>query len=290
MPVYNGSEFLRATIDSLLAQTFRDFELIISDNASTDATESICREYAARDSRIRYYRNPKNVGASDNYNAVFHYARARYFKWASSNDLCHPRFLEACVAVLDARPDVVLAFPRTRLLDSDGAPLQDYEEQLALDQASPSARYRTCLERMRLNNIMNGTIRSVALGKTSLIKKYFSSDCNLMAELALHGRFAEVPEYLYYRRMDPRTSTALKSGTEVVQHYDPARKRPMLFQSWKMNFARFGAARRAPITLKERALLTWYLMRSLLWERRYLIADVAEAGQSLFARARRRRG
>ncbi len=71
LPVYNGDNFLAEAIDSILRQTMEDFELIISDNASTDRTEEICREYAAGDSRIRYYRNESNLGAMANYNLVF---------------------------------------------------------------------------------------------------------------------------------------------------------------------------------------------------------------------------
>ena len=93
LPVYNGENFLEFALDSILGQTFQDFELIISDNASTDATESICRRYAAKDSRIRYYRNPNNQGAAQNYNRVFALARGEYFKWAAHDDVCKPNYL-----------------------------------------------------------------------------------------------------------------------------------------------------------------------------------------------------
>jgi glycosyltransferase involved in cell wall biosynthesis len=283
MPVYNGQEFLRAAIDSLLAQTFTDFELILCDNASTDATEAICREYAARDNRIQYYRHAENIGASDNYNAVVFPARGSYFKWASSNDICQPTFLERCVAVLDAQPDVVLAFPRTRLVDPQAQVIEDYHDDMTISDARPSARYRACIERMRLNNAMNGLIRIDCLRRTTLVKKYFSSDCNMMAEVALYGKFVEVPEYLYYRRMDPRTSTALKSGEEVVAHYDPKRRKPMLFQQWKMNFARFGVVWRAALPLDERVRLAAYIGRSIVWHRRNLANDVSAAIKYLLA-------
>ncbi|HEX9812422.1 MAG TPA: glycosyltransferase family A protein [Burkholderiales bacterium] len=277
MPVYNGQEFLRAAIDSLLGQTFADFELILSDNASTDATEAICREYAAHDNRIRYFRHAENIGASDNYNAVVFPARGRYFKWASSNDIFQPPFLERCVAVLDAYSDAVLAFPRTRLIDPNGRVTEDYQDYMAISDARPSARYRACLERMRLNNVMNGLIRIDSLRRTTLVKKYFSSDCNMMAEVALYGKFVEVPEYLYYRRMDPRTSTALRSGTELLAFYDPKRKNPMMFQQWKMNFARFGAVWRASLPLDERVRLAAYIGRCVVWNRHRLADDVGAA-------------
>lgn len=283
MPVYNGQEFLRAAIDSLLTQTFTDFELILCDNASTDATEAICREYVARDTRVQYYRHSENIGASYNYNAVVFPARGSYFKWASSNDICQSTFLERCVAVLEAHPDVVLAFPRTRLIDPQGKVIEDYHDDMTISDARPSARYRACIERMRLNNVMNGLIRTDSLRQTTLVEKYFSSDCNMMAELALYGKFVEVPEYLYYRRMDSRTSTALKSGDEVVAHYEPTRRKPMLFQQWKMNFARFGVIWRNELPLDERVRLGTYITRCIVWHRRRLASDVTAAIKYLLA-------
>ena len=109
LPVYNGQNYLVETLESLLAQTYTDFELVISDNASTDRTEAICRQYAAGDARIRYYRNDENIGASANYNRAFELGRGEYFKWAAHDDLLAPTYLERCVEVLDANPDVVLA-------------------------------------------------------------------------------------------------------------------------------------------------------------------------------------
>src|SRR5690606_9537106 len=90
MPAYNSERWIRCALDAFLAQTFKDFELIVADNCSTDRTYEICREYAARDRRIRVIRNERNVGAPENFNIVFRHSRGRYFKWASSNDLCAP--------------------------------------------------------------------------------------------------------------------------------------------------------------------------------------------------------
>src|SRR5215469_6919606 len=101
MPVYNGANYLRSSVPSLLAQDYEDFELLISDNASTDETESICRELAESDGRIRYFRNERNVGAAQNYNKVFRLASGTFFKWAAHDDECHPTMLRRCVEVLE---------------------------------------------------------------------------------------------------------------------------------------------------------------------------------------------
>lgn len=100
MPIYNGERFLKAAIESILAQTLTDFELIISDNGSTDQTQEICQAYATKDQRIRYYRSAQNFGASWNHNRVFELSTSEYFKWAACDDICKPEYLEQCVEIL----------------------------------------------------------------------------------------------------------------------------------------------------------------------------------------------
>ncbi len=286
MPVYNGQEFLRDSISSILEQTYTDFELIISDNASTDETAKICREFAARDPRVRYHRNSENVGASDNYNAVFRQARGAYFKWASGNDLCERTFLEKCVAALDRRPDAVLAYPRTRLIYGGSTPAEDYMDNLRLDQDNACDRFKALFKHVRLNNVMNGLIRSHVLRQTPLIKPYFSSDTVLMAEAVLYGKFIEVPEYLFYRRMDSKAATAMKSEDEVLEHYDPKKRKPMLFQNWKHSAGAWGAVWRAPLPVAEKFCLYSYVLRRDIWDRNELARDVREALRHVFGRHR----
>lgn len=107
MPVYNGGSCIRAALESLIAQTFTDFELIISDNASTDDTEPICREYAARDARICYIRHEKNRGASANFRFVLDQARGEFFMWAACDDVRSPDFVSVNLDFLRNHPDFV---------------------------------------------------------------------------------------------------------------------------------------------------------------------------------------
>ncbi len=132
LPVYDGERFLAETLDSLLAQTFEDLELIISDNASTDRTQEICKDYLAKDRRIRYYRNDQNLGAARNYNRVFELSTGKYFKWAAHDDLCASALTERCVEVLDSEPSAVMCYARTIIIDEHGKHQKDFDDFLDL--------------------------------------------------------------------------------------------------------------------------------------------------------------
>ncbi len=277
MPVYNGGRYLRRSIDSILGQTVEDLELVISDNASTDGSDEVCREAAAADPRVRYARNAQNIGAAANYNAVFHRSLAPYFKWTSASDVCEATLLERCAAVLDARSDVVLCYPRTRLFDETTGTMTDYVDGLDLQDEDPVARFIACQERLRLNNAMNGVVRRDALARTPLMKSFLSADCCMLVELALHGKFVEVPEFLYYRRMEPQTATKLKSPEEVRRHWDPRSRAPVTLVGWKMAREYYGAIRRAPLSLSQRTRLGAHLVRWTGWARAELAGELHDA-------------
>src|SRR3990167_3879396 len=101
LPVFNGEEYLPRAFDCLIQQDYEDFEVIISDNASTDATETLCRDLARQDNRIRYYRNETNIGARRNYNRVFELARGDFFKWASHDDEYDASLVRRCLEVFE---------------------------------------------------------------------------------------------------------------------------------------------------------------------------------------------
>ena len=123
IPVRNGEKFLKTTLDSIAAQTFQDYEVVISDNGSSDATAEICKRYAAADPRVRYSRVEENNGAAWNFCHVAREARGRYFKWVAHDDPIRPEYLEKCVEVLDARPEIVVCFTEQVDIDEAGNPL-----------------------------------------------------------------------------------------------------------------------------------------------------------------------
>jgi glycosyltransferase involved in cell wall biosynthesis len=207
MPVYNGERFLSESLAALLVQTFGDFELVIADNASTDATADICRDYAARDSRIRYVRNERNIGVYRNYNKVFQLATGEYFKYAAADDLCAPELVARCVAVLDAEPGVVATYAKTRFIDPDGNFLGVKDPGWHLMSDSPYERLKYVLVSGHWVNVPFGLIRSRELTGTRLFPLYLGGDCRLLGELCLKGKFFEIPEYLFFRRIHPQAAS-----------------------------------------------------------------------------------
>jgi glycosyltransferase involved in cell wall biosynthesis len=262
MPVYNGAKWIRESVEYLLEQSFRDFELVIADNASTDDTETICRTLAERDGRIRYYRNSTNIGVFQNYDRVFELSSAKYFKWASCNDICLDGFLEKCVAVLDSRPDVVLAYPKAILVfapPGEDEYAEEYDDHLNLEQDRPSERFREYLNRERINNVMNGLMRVSALRQTALNRPLPGSDISMIAELSLRGKFVEIPDRLFVRRLTPETTILLMDQSSSKS--EGYLGRPDNLQRLKLHSYRFVTTLRAPISFYEKVCVWLYLLR-----------------------------
>jgi glycosyltransferase involved in cell wall biosynthesis len=253
LPVRNSERQIAQTIDSVLAQTLGDFELIVSDNASTDATVAVVERYMQRDPRVRLLRQSVNRGVSANWNAVARAARGRYFKWQAGNDLMEPELLEECVRVLEALPDVVLAYGRTRWMDTDGTPLDLCDKDFAVLEERPAQRFAQVARNMSINNQINaGVIRTAALRRTGLLGRYPTDDLVLMAELALHGKVVLLPYELFRRRTGADVSTPNRSAMQIAVHHNPAARRPKRFLSWRRQAGRYAACLRAPLPLGER--------------------------------------
>jgi glycosyltransferase involved in cell wall biosynthesis len=273
LPVYNGEQFLEKTLDSILAQTFKDFELIISDNASTDRTQEICQEYAHKDRRVRYYRNEKNIGAAPNYNRVFELSRGEYFKWASHDDLCAPEFFERCINVLKENPSVVLCFSKTVVIDEYGQFLRSFSNNLDLSSKKPYERFKKYRERLSKSNFCDpvfGMMRTSQLKTTPLIGSYISSDMTLLGELALLGEFYEIPENLFFRRHHPQMSVQANYDWEKrLRWFNPERKGKLLLPHWSLFLGYLSAINRVQFSWDEK-LRCYTLMLSFLIEKQKL--------------------
>ncbi len=229
MPVYNGEEYIREALDSVLSQTFDNLEIIISDNASTDKTEDICREYAENNSHIRYYRNDKNVGAIENFNRLFALSNGKYFQWVSYDDKWSPNFIEECVAALEKDNSIVLCYGKTEFINSNGDYMHTLQEECRyIDYSEPHKRFRDILIRgtSACPSQIFGLIRSDALRKTSLMGEYYGSDRVILSELSLLGKFQRLDSCIYYRRLHDRQSVKL-NPLEKAKWINPQGKRGM---------------------------------------------------------------
>jgi glycosyltransferase involved in cell wall biosynthesis len=255
LPVYNAEKYLPAALDSILGQTFVDFVLIVSDNASTDGTEEIVRAYAGMDGRVQYERAPENRGLVWNFNHVFSRCRSEFFRWAASDDMVAPTCFERCIATLrDAPPEVVLAYPRTTLIGPQDEPLGDIDDGLDLRSDAPHRRLRQVVLNMVYGNVIFGVMRSTALRQTRGHGNYPSADRVLVAELALLGQFREIPEALFLRRRHETMSrTPEMTAAEYARHLDPANVRGENEQ-WRLFREHLNAIRHVPLTRRERLL------------------------------------
>lgn len=262
MPVFNGEKYLKQALDSILAQTYQDFELVISDNASTDKTQQICLEYAKRDCRVSYYRSERNFGASWNHNRVFKLSLGKYFKWAAHDDVIAPEFLFKCVNVLEKDHSVVLCHSKTARIDEFGEVTGFYHYETITDSRKPQTRFSDALSRKGFPWMIFGVFRRDALSITPLLEGYIGSDWNLLAEISLIGRISEIPEYLFFRRDHPQAYTNwhwLKHAEVRNYRNETAwwtrRKRVLSFlPHWRNCLEFFRSVRHSPLKWSERWL------------------------------------
>jgi glycosyltransferase involved in cell wall biosynthesis len=264
---------------------------VISDNASTDGTDDICRHYVARDSRIRYERQERNYGAPWNYNRVFKLSQGAYFKWAAHDDLCTPNFLATCVNVLDLNPSVIWCQTRVGVIDSHGIPVrtqgcdlsgaaevltarEDSKFVLADSKAMRFAhqRFRNVLLGNNACFDVYGLIRREALQRISLWKPYFGWEKVLMSALALQGKCAEVPDELFFFRVHEDACSA--SGTlEEETAWSNPNKSSATFNfvvRFQLLVGHIRNVLEAPIGYWERANCFWGIMSYLLQFQKWL--------------------
>ncbi len=281
IPVYNGANYLKQALDSVLAQSYTDFEVVITDNASTDATEEICQIYARRDSRIRYFRSDINRGATWNFNRAFKLSRGSYFKWLAHDDMMATDFLKECVAALDNNPGVVLSYSKVRMIDSEGGPIEDYGISLAVGSSDVKQRVRDIMLAWHLCYEVFGLIRVSVLRKTPLMGDYGHADGVLLARLAMMGRFQEAPQVLLFLRRHAEQSMAvygLEGGGNDYHSYttwfDPLKANHIVYPEWRILYEYYKSIWQYPLNWKDRFAFHYYIIRWVRQNIRHLVRDV----------------
>lgn len=222
LPVYNGARHVERAIRAVLRQTLTDIELVISDNASTDATDTICRRLADEDQRIRYFRNQTNLGAAANFNKVFRESRAPFFKWLGHDDFLDPKALEKALAVLEGNPEVSIVYWLERMTDDSGKTLREYRpgQVFHINGTTPGARFRQMMFWRKLGfggDPFFGLMRREALEATRLQGRGMNPNYLLLQELSLTGQIVTLPEILATRIYNDERVTAQR----MVKWLDP---------------------------------------------------------------------
>ena len=259
LPVYNGEQFLSSALAALLRQDHENIEVIISDNASTDGTEEICRRMAGTDSRISYHRAPRNRGLAWNWNRCVPLATGDFFKWAAADDEHHPSYVSRTLERLTSEADIALVHSRTRDMDETGRDLGELVTDIRMDAPTPHERFRELTRKGWPSVQVFGLVRTSVLRQTGLHGAYPRSDRALLAELGLHGRLVTVDDELFRRREYAgrvTRSTDLRSRYPVFTgEAVPAR----VFPQWRLLRGFLAAVRRAPLPPVERARCMWAL-------------------------------
>ncbi len=283
LPVFNGENYIREALQSLLAQTYEDFELIICDNASVDGTAEICLDVAAKDKRVSYFRNATNLGAAPNFNRCVDLSIGRYFKWAAHDDICLPNYLRLCLAVLEREPDVVLCHTSTQVIDARGFVVCDYtREDGRFASRDPITRFANAIDNEHTCVSIFGLMRRDVLVRTPRIANYVGSDRNLLAELALHGRIVHVPEVQFLSRDHHERSVRAIEKSKRGSWFDTTHPTPEKFQLLRVLGELVLTLFRVPLSANQRlkgaiAIICWYWTTKKPYLARFLLSSIGLA-------------
>jgi len=236
MPVYNGERYVAEAIESVLRQTYSDFQLVISDNASTDRTGEICRAYSLADTRVRYLRNDVNVGAVPNFNRVFELTQGRYFKWAAHDDVMGPDLLSRSVDALEAAPDAAVCHTAIEYIDESGASLGVHRHRIVgSDSDDRATRFGALVLRPHDCYALMGLLRRSLVASAMPMQGFHGADRAMLAHIALAGRFVALPDaLLQVRDHADRYSRAQKNVRDRAAWYDARNTGRLTFPVWRL--------------------------------------------------------
>ena len=275
LPVFNGERYLKQALDSILSQTFQDFELVISDNASTDGTELICREYASNDRRIRYERQRCTRAVTWNFRQVALLASAEYFLWVAADDTLAPTYVERCLEVLQQHPGVVLCYSKAIVMDEEGNCLRREEQQLDAASDKPHERFHELIRMDHNCGALFGLIRTGMLKRTPIHGDFADSDRCLLAELALYGKYYRIPEHLFcHREHSQRVTRMYPSRQERTFKLHPDTPPKIVLPHFRQFWEYVRCIHRAPLQWKERLRCYKLMLRWLRDNAQRLLCDM----------------
>lgn len=281
LPVYNGERYLAAAIESHLGQSFGDFQLVISDNGSTDATADICSEYARKDGRVTHVRSDTNQGLLWNHRRVLDAISApeQYFRWAGADDILEPGLLQEMVTTLDTRPDVEAVVPNTKNIDADGRMIGAMDRVLDLQSDDVLDRARDILVADYQHVIAYGLLRASTLRSMRTQPNYPGWDPIFAWELVLRGKMAQTVEFALFRRLHAGSISRVKTVGEMRTWVEPTAKTGLGFPNWMWSYERMRTFMSSPLSPRNRLRVGVLVARSTLWDRKALFRDVVHAAK-----------
>ncbi|WP_019140752.1 glycosyltransferase family 2 protein [Noviherbaspirillum massiliense] len=282
LPVYNGQKYIGAAIESHLSQSFGDFDLVISDNGSTDATPDICDDYAGKDSRVKYLRSPQNRGILWNHRRVMEAISSpdQYFRWAGGDDILEQGLLEGMVQVLDRRPEVVAVMPNTRNIDELGQIIGSMDRSLDVQSPDVFERAHKILMADYQHVVAYGLLRASTLKQMRTGPNYVGWDEIFIWELGLRGKIVHMPGPALLRRFHRGSISRVKTVKEMRKWVEPdAKGAGMNFPHWTWTYERVRALLGAPVSGRDRLRIARLLARDVRWRRVKLARDVTQAAR-----------
>jgi len=280
LPVFNGEDFLEKALDSILNQTYRNIEVIVCDNASTDRTSSIVATYNKNDDRINYHRHDVNLGAAGNYNRTYELSKGKYFKWAAHDDVMHENYIEHCVQTLESDSSTSVVQSLVGQIDEDGiVTAHEYTgiNDVFSEDASICTQYRTLMQKRGAWVRIFGLIRSDILKNTPLIDKYVGSDLTLLGELGLNGKVKDLETVLFWRREHNRTSTRgeFKARRKRLVWFDTRKNSNSLsLPEWKLTWEMFRSITRQSIPLRSKIYCFRVIVGRMWIKKKLLVEDI----------------
>ena len=279
LAVFNGEKYLEQAIDSILSQTFTDFELVICDNDSTDRTKSICQNYADRDNRIRYYRNPTNIGGVNNENRTFELSTGKYFRLMAHDDLLAPKSIEKSVAILEKNPEIILCYSDIVIINGEGQEIDLIDSKIGTE-SQPWQRFRRLASKEHRCEATYALTRADILAKVDPQLNYSDSDRTFLSDLGLYGKFYQIHEPLFYKRYHQGRSIEVYSDRyKRMAWFDPnidENKLPYscYFMYWRQVFHFISIVARAPIDLNNKILCYSHIFTWSIKNKKKLITEL----------------
>ena len=279
LPVYNGQRYLQAAIESHLSQSFTDFDLVISDNGSTDGTPDLCSDFARLDTRVKYWRSPENRGILWNHRRVMDAIQSpnQYFRWAGADDIMESGLLQAMVTVLDTRPEVPAVMPDTKNIDEDGKIIGSMARVLDLQSGDVYQRAHDILVAGFQHVVAYGLLRASTLQIMRTRPDYPGWDPVFAWELALRGPMVQTEGAALLRRFHAGSISRVKTAKELRKWVEPSAKVGLDFPHWTWAYEKWRVLFAVPLSPRYRWRVGKFLARVTLWERGRLLRDVTQA-------------